>query len=283
MRRGKVRRAKLYYLRDSARQGRPHRGAPGRAPGRPRQAPGRARRMASAGAGLEHGSSVDQGEPRRSRACSSSLSRPTVCASCAGWRRARRGCGYGLLAGVDEAGRGSLAGPVVAAAVIVDPRCLVPGVDDSKCLTAAERERGARPSAPPPWPWRSPRARRRHRPHQHPGSHAPGHAPGACRACGPTPDCAGDRRRALCRLPFPCLPVIRGDSVSYGVACASILAKVERDRMMVELDRDYPAVRLRRPQGLRGARAPAGPGDLRPLSGPPPDLPAGPAPAEARG
>jgi len=52
-------------------------------------------------------------------------------------------CGYGLIAGVDEVGRGSLAGPVVAAAVIVDTRCLVPGVDDSKCLTAPERERAA--------------------------------------------------------------------------------------------------------------------------------------------
>ena len=49
-------------------------------------------------------------------------------------------CGYGLIAGVDEVGRGCLAGPVVAAAVIlraVDTRCLVPGVDDSKCLTPA--------------------------------------------------------------------------------------------------------------------------------------------------
>ncbi len=39
---------------------------------------------------------------------------------------------------------------------------------------------------------------------------------------------------------FPCLPLVRGDAVSYAVACASILAKVERDRMMDELDRDYP-------------------------------------------
>ena len=39
---------------------------------------------------------------------------------------------------------------------------------------------------------------------------------------------------------FPCIPLVRGDCFSYAVACASILAKVERDRMMVELDRDYP-------------------------------------------
>src|SRR4051812_38687558 len=49
--------------------------------------------------------------------------------------------GYAGIGGVDEAGRGSLAGPVVAAAVVCAAGCAVPGVDDSKCLTAAERER----------------------------------------------------------------------------------------------------------------------------------------------
>ena len=39
---------------------------------------------------------------------------------------------------------------------------------------------------------------------------------------------------------FPCLPVVRGDQISYAVACASILAKVERDQLMIELDRRYP-------------------------------------------
>ena len=45
----------------------------------------------------------------------------------------------GLVAGVDEAGRGPLAGPVVAAAVILDPRCPIQGLDDSKKLSAARR------------------------------------------------------------------------------------------------------------------------------------------------
>lgn len=47
----------------------------------------------------------------------------------------------GLVAGVDEAGRGPLAGPVVAAAVVLDPDCIPEGIDDSKVLTAAKRER----------------------------------------------------------------------------------------------------------------------------------------------
>lgn len=47
----------------------------------------------------------------------------------------------GPVAGVDEAGRGPLAGPVVAAAVILDPKCIPEGIDDSKALTALKRER----------------------------------------------------------------------------------------------------------------------------------------------
>ncbi|WP_404335488.1 ribonuclease HII [Sphingomonas sp. MMS12-HWE2-04] len=47
----------------------------------------------------------------------------------------------GLVAGVDEAGRGPLAGPVVAAAVVLDPKCIPEGIDNSKALTAAKRAR----------------------------------------------------------------------------------------------------------------------------------------------
>ena len=48
---------------------------------------------------------------------------------------------HGPVAGVDEAGRGPLAGPVVAAAVILDPACIPAGIDDSKALTAIKRTR----------------------------------------------------------------------------------------------------------------------------------------------
>jgi ribonuclease HII len=150
------------------------------------------------------------------------------------------GCGYCRVAGVDEAGRGSLAGPVVAAAVIVDPRCSLPGVDDSKCLTAPERERLAAAiratavacavatvSADVIDRINILEATRR----------AMVQAAASLR---PEPDCLVIDAVALSGFRCPCLPLIRGDSVSYGVACASILAKVERDRMMAELDRQYP-------------------------------------------
>ncbi|HWN40707.1 MAG TPA: ribonuclease HII [Thermoanaerobaculia bacterium] len=151
------------------------------------------------------------------------------------------GCGYCRVAGVDEAGRGSLAGPVVAAAVIVDPFCSVPGVDDSKCLTAPERERLAAAIRATAVAFAVVavaadvidrinilEATRR----------------AMCQAVSglePEPDCVVVDAVALSGFQVPCLPLIRGDSVSYGVACASILAKVERDRMMTELGREYPA------------------------------------------
>ena len=148
--------------------------------------------------------------------------------------------GYALIAGVDEVGRGSLAGPVVAAAVIVDPCCTIPGVDDSKCLTAPERERLAaliRSTAV---------------------ATAVAHVPAgvidqvnvleatrramrkALSDLRPAPDCALVDAVPLPGFPFPCIPVVRGDVMSYAVACASIVAKVERDRWMVDLHRDYP-------------------------------------------
>jgi ribonuclease HII len=149
-------------------------------------------------------------------------------------------CGYGLIAGVDEVGRGSLAGPVVAAAVVLDGRCLVPGVDDSKCLTPLERERAAV-------------AIRSHAVAFAVAAIAPdvidrinileatrlamGEALSRLR---PVPDCAVVDAVRLSGFGFPCIPLVRGDCFSYAVAAASILAKVERDRMMVELDRTYP-------------------------------------------
>ena len=165
-----------------------------------------------------------------------------------------RGCGYGRLAGVDEVGRGSLAGPVVAAAVVVEPGCMVPGVDDSKQLKAEQRERLAA-------------AIRR----AHPCSAVVAVSPldidrinilqatkramrRALRALDPAPELALVDAVRLDDLEFPCLPVIRGDLVSYAVACASILAKVERDRTMTELDKTYPQYGFASNKGYGAAR-----------------------------
>lgn len=151
-----------------------------------------------------------------------------------------RGAGYGRIAGVDEAGRGCLAGPVVAAAVMVEPGCLVPGIDDSKRLSAEQRQRLAE------------LIRKAHPRHAvavvSPQDidrmnilEATRSAMARClSALRPGPDIALVDAVRLSTLPFPCLGVIRGDQISYAIASASILAKTRRDAIMVDLDRTYP-------------------------------------------
>lgn len=148
--------------------------------------------------------------------------------------------GFGRVAGADEAGRGALAGPVVAAAVLPDPERIVPGVDDSKKLTADRRERLARSIRESVRAWAvvavgpetidrinileaTRLATRR-----------------AVESLAVAPDCVITDALTLPGLALPCLPVVKGDALAYAVACASILAKCERDRMLGALDREYP-------------------------------------------
>lgn len=148
--------------------------------------------------------------------------------------------GYPLVAGVDEAGRGCLAGPVVAAAVIPDPGRVVPGVDDSKRLSAEQRESlnqairdsvlgvaVAAVAADTIDRVNILEATRR----------------AMCSALAqldPPPDCAVVDAVKLPAAPCPCLPLVRAESLCYAVACASIVAKVARDHLMRELDGCYP-------------------------------------------
>jgi len=148
--------------------------------------------------------------------------------------------GFEHIAGIDEAGRGCLAGPVVAAAVIVDRERRLPGVDDSKGLSPARREMLAGEirttalawSVVPVGPEVIDRINILEATRQAMAT--------ALEELEPAPDVVVVDAVALPGDRIPCLPLVRGDRVSYAVACASILAKTERDRMMVELDRRYP-------------------------------------------
>jgi ribonuclease HII len=157
-----------------------------------------------------------------------------------GFEDALFGSGFPLVAGVDEAGRGCLAGPVVAAAVIPDPDRLIPGVDDSKRLTPEERER------------LEPLVRTTARAF---AVAAIGAAEidrinileatrlamaTAVRSLGLPPSLVLVDAVPLRGLPAPVLPIVRGDQASYAIACASILAKVERDRLMRALGELHP-------------------------------------------
>lgn len=157
--------------------------------------------------------------------------------------------GSELIAGVDEAGRGPLAGPVLAAAVVLDPRAPIEGLADSKQLSATARERLACLIRERAYAWSLGRAD------------------------------AGDidrinilqatllaMARAVTGLPMspervmvdglhcPELPcsvqaVVGGDRLVASISAASILAKVTRDAEMVELDRRYPEYGFKRHKG----------------------------------
>jgi ribonuclease HII len=148
--------------------------------------------------------------------------------------------GFTRIAGVDEVGRGCLAGPVVAAAVIPGPGRGIPGVDDSKKVSAAERERLAdliRAEAlafavvavPAATIDRINILEATRRAMQE-----------ALWSLEGPPDLALIDAVSLSDAPCPTLSVIRGDLMSYAIASASIVAKVERDRMMRDLGHSYP-------------------------------------------
>lgn len=163
-------------------------------------------------------------------------------------------CGLERIAGVDEVGRGSLAGPVVAAAVVPAPGSVIPGVDDSKRLRPEQRRRIAERVRETAIAWAvipvSPadidrinilEATRRAMTR-------------AVTALDPAPEAVLVDAVALPELAVPAFPVVRGDGLSYAVACASILAKQARDRMMRELDHDYPQYGFAEHKGYGAAR-----------------------------
>lgn len=154
------------------------------------------------------------------------------------------------VAGVDEAGRGPLAGPVVVAAVILDPSRPINGLADSKVLTAARRIELA--------------------------SHIREHSMAwsiiavdideidrinilqasllgmsrALRALALAPSLALiDGNRLPQDLPCPGRAIIGGDASEQSISAASILAKTERDRLLVDLDRYYPVYGFARHKG----------------------------------
>ncbi|SMO69488.1 ribonuclease HII [Paracoccus laeviglucosivorans] len=148
--------------------------------------------------------------------------------------------GARFVAGVDEVGRGPLAGPVTAAAVILDVTCIPEGLNDSKKLTAKRRDvLAAQIMASCDW--------------------AVGHATvdeidelnilrashlAMCRAI------AGLRQRPCLALidgnmlprglDLPGRAVVKGDALSLSIAAASIIAKMLRDRIMVDLAQQHP-------------------------------------------
>lgn len=165
------------------------------------------------------------------------------------YERAALRRGWRLVAGVDEVGRGALIGPVFAAAVILDPRRRIVGLDDSKKLTAGRRQElaerirkraisfavasveAARIDA-----WNIYQASRQ-----------------AMRAAvlelRPPPDYLLVDALLLDDLLLEQRKIIKGDAKSVSIAAASILAKVARDELMKEWEERYPGYGLARNKG----------------------------------
>ncbi len=156
------------------------------------------------------------------------------------YERGLRAQGFRLIAGADEAGRGALAGPLVAAAVILPEDFDLDGVNDSKLLTAGQRETAYERIVRDAVAWSvcrctPTRIDRR-------GLHKTNLW--LLRHCITTLDIAPDYVLTdgfpVRRLPVPNLSIKKGDAVTASVASASILAKVTRDRMMDRYHRRFP-------------------------------------------
>lgn len=146
-----------------------------------------------------------------------------------------------LLAGVDEVGRGPIAGPVVACAVIMPPdQRAIAGVDDSKRLTHEQRVRLAvkiRERAVA-FAIGAASVREIDRVNIYQASVLAMRR--ALSRLGVTPDHVLIDGRAMRTLPVPHTAVVHGDARCFSIACASILAKVTRDLLMTRLGRRYP-------------------------------------------
>ncbi len=157
--------------------------------------------------------------------------------------------GAPLLCGVDEAGRGPLCGPVAVAAVMLPPGCVIVGVDDSKRLSEKKREELYEKITQNALCYQvvmvSPAVideinilnatllgMRQ-----------------AVQGLAQTPDLVLVDGNRLPNLPLPMRAVVKGDATSAHIAAASILAKVERDRLMAELDAEYPMYGLAQHKG----------------------------------
>ena len=157
--------------------------------------------------------------------------------------------GFTAVCGTDEAGRGPLCGPVVAAAVILPTDVIIDGLDDSKKLSEKKRELLFEEIKSKAIAYAIAEA-----------------SPAEIDEINILNASMLAMRRAIAALPvkadfalidgnctrgfeIPCEAVVKGDSKSYSIAAASILAKVTRDRQCAELDRQYPEYGIAKHKG----------------------------------
>lgn len=157
--------------------------------------------------------------------------------------------GYSRIAGVDEVGRGALCGPVMAAAVVLDPRRIPEGIDDSKQLSAAQREVLFEQIVATALAVGVGRVEADIIDQENILQATLRAMGDAVMQLHPPADFLLIDAVKLSSLALPQKSIIRGDAQSVSIAAASIVAKVTRDRIMVELDRRFPEYSLHNNKG----------------------------------
>ncbi len=150
-----------------------------------------------------------------------------------------------LIAGVDEAGRGPLAGPVVASAVILDPNNPIDGLDDSKKLTAAQRDHLSRLIRKHALAWSVAHAEVEEIDDINilqASLLAMQRALSMLSLIPAHVQVDGNKLPKLSALPYVCTgeAIVDGDALIPAISAASIIAKTTRDAMMLQLDRCHP-------------------------------------------
>ena len=162
--------------------------------------------------------------------------------------------GVGLICGVDEAGRGPLAGPVCASAVILPAEADLPGLNDSKKLSEKKREQLFPEIQRIALAWSVAFATVEEIEERNILGATMLSMNRAIEGLSLRPELAlidGNRNKEI-EMPSRC--VVHGDARCASIAAASILAKVSRDRLMVELSREYPQYGFEQHKGY-GTRA----------------------------
>jgi ribonuclease HII len=158
--------------------------------------------------------------------------------------------GFSAVCGVDEAGRGPLAGPVCAAAVILPEGLVIEGLNDSKKLTEKKREALYDVIKEKALAYSIAFATVEEIEEYNILQATFMAMTRAVEGLSITPDYALiDGNKIPPQLTVPAQAVISGDALSYSIAAASVLAKVTRDRYMVEMDEKYPAYDFKKHKG----------------------------------
>ncbi len=183
------------------------------------------------------------------------MGKPAAAEPVCGWKleRAARRRGALLVAGLDEVGRGPMFGPVVAAAVILPKGCPLQGLTDSKKLTEKARnefDREIRSSAVA-WAIAAVDVETIDRINIRNASLLAMRM--AVEQLALMPDYLLIDGVDTIDWPCPQQAVVQGDSISLSIAAASVLAKVHRDRLLIELDSRYPGYGLARHKGYCSA------------------------------